>query len=154
MQSIVLAVVILLTTCLIKYLLNISEKTCYIHTNVKMVVKKVIQTKSGITVNVDVSVKILKNVICAIKYYLWNPTTCNCENGQYAASIYHVWWNYIFEKIVPTKAVPTKSISKNFYILLVFLLVTMVLLMTVSIYCYLIRHRLKKIPIYNHTRHN
>ena len=149
MQSIVLAVVILLTTCLIKYLLNISGKTCYIYTNVKMVVKKVIQTKSGITVNVDVSVKILKNVICAIKYYLWNPTTCNCENDQYAASIYHVWWNYIFEKIVPTK-----SISKNFYILLVFLLVTMVLLMTVSIYCYLIRHRLKKYPFITISRHN
>ena len=44
--------------------------------------ENVIQIKSGITINVDVSVK---NNIHG-KYYIWNPVTC-CEKGKYLASI-------------------------------------------------------------------
>ena len=34
--------------------------------------------------NADVSIK--KCHVCA-KGYLWNPATCNCENGKYLVSI-------------------------------------------------------------------
>ena len=46
--------------------------------------KNVIQINGGITINVDVSVK--KHHICE-KDFVWNPATCNCENGKYLASI-------------------------------------------------------------------
>ena len=48
-----------------------------------MIEKDVIQINGGITINVDVNVK---NVMC-VKDYTWNPSTCNCENGKYSASI-------------------------------------------------------------------
>ena len=32
------------------------------------------------TVNVDVSAKIKKNIMRVKKYYIWNPGTCTCEN--------------------------------------------------------------------------
>ena len=35
-------------------------------------------------INVDANVK---NAIHLKKDYVWNPVTCNCENGQYLASI-------------------------------------------------------------------
>ena len=44
--------------------------------------KNVIQINSGITINLDVSVK----NICA-KDYTWNPAMCSCQNGMYLASI-------------------------------------------------------------------
>ena len=42
------------------------------------------QINGGITINVDVSVK--KHNTCK-KEYVWNPTTCICENRKYLASI-------------------------------------------------------------------
>ena len=39
----------------------------------------VIQTNSGITINVDVNVK---SVIYVKKKCFWNPATCNCENEK------------------------------------------------------------------------
>ena len=39
----------------------------------------VTQINGGIMINVDVSVK--------KSYNVWNPTTCNCENGKNSASI-------------------------------------------------------------------
>ena len=45
--------------------------------------QNVIQINGGITINVDMSVK---NVIY-VKKIVWNPSTCNCENGKYLASI-------------------------------------------------------------------
>ena len=41
--------------------------------------ENVVQIKSGITINVDVSLKNMKGE----KYYIWNHTTCSCENGKY-----------------------------------------------------------------------
>ena len=41
--------------------------------------------KSGITINVDVSVQ---NIIYAKKNYVWNPTTCSCKNSKYLANIF------------------------------------------------------------------
>ena len=43
--------------------------------NVDLMEEIVIQVNGGIMINVDVSV-------CE-KYYVWNPATCNCENGKY-----------------------------------------------------------------------
>ena len=37
--------------------------------------------------------------------------------------------------------------TKNFYTVLTFLLITIVLLITVSIYCYLIKHKAKQKPL-------
>ena len=50
----------------------------------KFNVKHVIQINGGITINVDVSVK--KHYVCE-KDYIWNPSTCSCENRKYLASI-------------------------------------------------------------------
>ena len=52
--------------------------------NVDLMGKNVIQINGGITINVDVSVK--KHHVCE-KDYIWNPSTCSCENGKYLASI-------------------------------------------------------------------
>ena len=52
--------------------------------NVDLMGKNVIQINGGITINVDVSVK--KHYVCE-KDYIWNPSTCSCENGKYLASI-------------------------------------------------------------------
>ena len=90
------------------------------------------------------------------KGYFWNPTKCSCENGKYARGIGDsvVICNEIIEatkiistKTIPaksasTKTIPTKSISINFYILLAFLLITIALLISISIY--LIKHQSKQ----------
>ena len=46
--------------------------------------ENVIQINGGITIYVNVSVK---NVYACEKDYVWNPSTCNCVNGKYIASI-------------------------------------------------------------------
>ena len=46
--------------------------------------ENVIQINGGIMINVDVSVK---SIIYVKKDYVWNPATCNYENGKYLASI-------------------------------------------------------------------
>ena len=51
--------------------------------NVNLTVENVIQTKSGIMINVDARNK--KHWVHE-KYYIWNPATCSCENGKYLAS--------------------------------------------------------------------
>ena len=45
--------------------------------------KIVIQINCGIMINVD---RIVKNVMY-VKKIVWNPVTCNCENGKYLVSI-------------------------------------------------------------------
>ena len=47
-------------------------------------------------------------------------------------------------KTILTKSISTKSNSKNFYILLGFLLITITLLIAVSIYCYFIKYKQKQ----------
>ena len=98
------------------------------------------------------------------KDYILNPATCNCENGKYLASIMdnsaiifdEVIKSYGEEiKTIPTnlneKRVTCKPVTcKSFYILLEFLLITIVLLVAVSIYCYLIIYRAKDLlPFHN-----
>ena len=75
------------------------------------------------------------------KDYLWNPGTCSCENGRYLASIMDDWvmtCDQIFEeetKTVTTNFNEKNAIckTKNVYILLAFLLITITLLIAVEI---------------------
>ena len=67
--------------------------------------------------------------ICVSENYIWDPSTCTCENGKYSGSMIGD------ETIEVKKTIPTKAISiNNFFILLAFLLITILLLVIVSIY--------------------
>ena len=75
--------------------------------------------------------------------YIWNPATCNCENGKCLASIMDDT-AIICDEVIKSygeeiKTIPTnfneKKVSckmQSFYILLEFLLITIVLLIAVS----------------------
>ena len=67
------------------------------------------------------------------KGYFWNPAKCSCENDKYAKRIGNsaVTCNEVIEE---TKTIPPKSTSTNFYNLLAFLLITITLLISASIY--------------------
>ena len=74
------------------------------------------------------------------KNYIWNPATYSCKNGKYLANIMDDSVITCDEIIEETKSVPTNLNEKkvtcktqNFYILLSFLSVTIVLLIVVSL---------------------
>ena len=85
------------------------------------------------------------------KDYIWNPSTCNCESKKYLASITDdsvITCDEIIElydKETKTFSTNFKAICKkqSFYILLAFLLITIALLLSVNIYCYLIKYQAK-----------
>ena len=86
-----------------------------------------------------------KRHVCE-KDYVWNPATCICENGKYLGSIMNDS-AVILDEVIDSYEEKTnfnekKPILKtqNFYILLVFLLITIALLIAFSIYCYLIKY--------------
>ena len=86
--------------------------------------------------------------------YIWNPAACSCENSKHFASINDdsaIMCDETIEttKIVQTKTISKKSASRNFYILLAILLITITLLITVSTYSYLIKYQAIK-SIYYH----
>ena len=63
------------------------ERNIYhVSVNVYFIIKNVTRIKSGMTISVAVSVKILKNIVCA-KNYIWNRAICSCENDKYVGSI-------------------------------------------------------------------
>ena len=84
-----------------------------------------------------------RKIVCD-KGHIWDSATSSCENGRYARDIIDdsvITCNKILE---PTKSIPTnfneKKVickTKNFYILLVFLLIPMTLLIAVSIYFFI-----------------
>ena len=95
-----------------------------------------------------------KHNICE-KDYIWNPAVCNCKNSKYLASIMDesvITCDEIIDAEAKSYSKETKTIpttfnekkvtckTQNFYILLAFLLITIALLITVSIYCYLIKY--------------
>ena len=99
-----------------------------------------------------------KHHICE-KGCIWNPATCSCKNDKYLASIIddpvitcdEIIYAEAKLNDEETKTVPTnyneKNITcktENFYIILGFLLITIALLISVSIYCYLIKYRAKQ----------
>ena len=90
-----------------------------------------------------------KSHVCE-KDYIWNPATCNCENEKYLVSIMHDS-SIMCDEIIESYEEKTNSNEKqaackmqNFNTLLAFLLITIVLLIAVSIYCYLIIYRAKQ----------
>ena len=85
------------------------------------------------------------------KDYILSCTTCSCENGKYSASIIDDSVITCEEILEETKTVRTNfderkttCKTKNLYILLPFLLITIALLIDVSIYCYPIKYRAKR----------
>ena len=85
------------------------------------------------------------------KDYIWNPSTYSFENGQCLESIVNdsaIMCDEIIESYVKeTKTIPTNFNEKiaickmqKLCILKAFLLITKVLLITISIYCYLIKY--------------
>ena len=127
-----------------------------------MMVKNVVQMKSGITINVGVSAR--KTYLCKIDY-IWIHATCTCENDKYVESITNdsaIMCNEIIDGVRPealatpansyeeaTKGVPTKnastqSTSTKFFILVIFSLIDIALLIAVSIYCYLMKYQAKQ----------
>ena len=77
---------------------------------VNLIKESVIQIKSGITINVDAS---LKKIIYVKKYYIWNAATCSGENGKYLASITDDSLISCDEIIEETKTVPTNFNKYN-----------------------------------------
>ena len=100
--------------------------------------------KNGTTINVVVIGRINKNIMGAKNICIWNPATCSCENGKYVESITDdsvIMCDGIMEetKTIQTKSTSKKIISTNFCILLAVLL-----MITVIIYFYLIKHQSKE----------
>ena len=83
----------------------------------------------------------VKNVMYVKKDYIWHPGTCSCENGRYLASIMDdsvMTRDKFFEeetKTVTTNFNEKNAIckTKNVYILLAFLLITITLLIAVEV---------------------
>ena len=118
--------------------------------------------------------------MCEKKDYIWNRSTCTCENGKYLGSIIDDsvitddeiievaktdLRNIVSVKIVPIKAISTKTIPtsfnkkkvtckiENFYSLPTFLVITVAVLINVSIYCYLGKQPKQKhlLPYYDNS---
>ena len=95
------------------------------------------------------------------KDYVWNPSTGNCKDEKYLASNKNdsiIICDEVLESCneeintIPTNFNERKVACKtqSFYILLVFLLVTIVLLIAASIYCYVIQYRRQHLfPFHN-----
>ena len=103
---------------------------------------------NGEMLNVGVSVKNVKYV----KKTVWNPSTCNSENGTYLGITSNmdnsaIMCDEIIESYYKqTKIVPTNFNEKKYnlyktkflYFTCIFINLAIALLITVSIYCYLI----------------
>ena len=98
----------------------------------------------------------VKNIIYVKKNYISNLTTCSCKNEKYLASITNnsvIKCDKITNEDVEAKSYSeeTKTIPKNIicktkssYILLAFLLITIVLLIVFSIFFCLIKYKAKQ----------
>ena len=105
-----------------------------------MIEQNVSQINVGIIINVDVSVK--KYHVCE-KDYISNAPICNCKNWKYLASVMDDL-TIVCDEVIEPYNEEIKAISLNFnekkvtcktqsfYILLAFLLITVVLLIAVS----------------------
>ena len=86
------------------------------------------------------------------KYYIWNPATCSFKNGKYLASITDddsvITCDEIIEET--TNSIPTsfnekkQPVRHKISILYAFLVITILLLIAFSIYCYLIKYKSKQ----------
>ena len=124
--------------------LNMVTEINESNVNVHLMEQNVIQINGGITINVNVSVK---NMIYVKKNYISNPVTCNCENGKYLASIMDdsaiTCDEIIYAEDTNFNGKNITFKTQKFYISLAFLLITIAILIAVTIYCYLIKYRVK-----------
>ena len=76
---------------------NFQQKTDHDNVNVNLMEGNVIQIKSGITINLDVSVQ---NFICekknifsifGIHLKLYNPATCSCKHEKNQQILFMIW---------------------------------------------------------------
>ena len=132
----------------------------HVNVNLNLMEENRIQINGGILTNVDVSCK--KCLVCD-KDYIWNPSTYIYENGTHLASIIYylaiTFDEYMQSCDKETKTITTnfnekKSICKtqNFYILLAFLLIAILLLRSFNIYCRLKKYQAKQkhlLPFHN-----
>ena len=96
--------------------------------------------------------------MCA-KNYICNPSTCTCENSKYLGIIIGDSVITCNEVIEVKKTISTDFKQKkvtcnieNIYVLVTFLLITILVLIGVSINCCLIKHRSKQenlLPYYD-----
>ena len=84
------------------------QNMCHANVKVNLVVKNVIQIKSGITVDVIVSAKIQKHAVCE-KNFIWNSSICTCENCKYLEGIIGDSLIMCDKIIEVTKTIPTKT---------------------------------------------
>ena len=61
-----------------------QQSIYHANVNVNLMEENIAQMNGGITINADVSLK--KHHICE-RNYMWNPSTCSCENRKYLVSI-------------------------------------------------------------------
>ena len=91
-----------------KWIKNIYQ-TYQVNVNANLMEQNVIQTNGGITINVDVSMKI----IIYVKKIVSNSATCNCENWKYLASIMYDS-AIICDEIIKSYHKEIKTIPTNF----------------------------------------
>ena len=96
-----------------------------------------------------------KHHVCE-KGYIKSPAACSCKTGKYLASIIHKSMITRDDAEAKTIEAETKTIpadfnekvitckTQNFYVLLAFLSISLVLLIGVSIYCYLKKYWVKQ----------
>ena len=93
-----------------------------------------------------------KHHICE-KDYVWNPATWNYENGKCLASVMD---KDIFDEtiVVEETNFNEKNVTcktKNSYVLVAFSLITIILLIDVSVYCYVITYWTKHFLSFHNT---
>ena len=115
--------------------------------NVSLMKEIVIQVNNGIAINVDVNVKKKKIVLWILVHAI--------VKMEYLASIIDDS-EIASDEVIESNAEEIKTIptifnekiityrTKNYYILLAFLQITIVLLIVVGIYCYLIKYQAKQ----------
>ena len=122
--------------------------------------ENVTRINGRITINVDMSVK---NVVCVKKIIFGILLHVVVKMKNIELVLWMIQWLCVM-KLQSRKTKKEKTISTNFnkknsacktqsfYILLVFLLITIVLLTALSIYCYFIKYRAKQkhsLPYHN-----
>lgn len=133
--------------------------------NVSLIVEIVTWVKSGITINVSVSVKIKKNIVCVsakknmftILIHVY-PKMVKIQEGLLviqllcATKLYRNCSkkNHSNTKYFSTNCFILQSATKFYILLYLLVLITTVLLIAFSIYCYLIKHWAKQKYLFAH----
>ena len=85
-----------------------QQNKYHVSVNASLMIANETQIKSGTMINVAVSVKIQKSIICSNKSYLGSCYTSSCKNGKYLGSIIDNSVDISDDIKDTTKTVPTK----------------------------------------------